>query len=105
MTSVTMVDAAVLVEVATRCDDAAAGLRALLGGLLGRLESGRAAWQGEGGRTFDEVRAAWEDDQETLVAALADTAVMLRATAARYAATDDDAATGFAALFGAWTRT
>ncbi|MDP9798893.1 WXG100 family type VII secretion target [Catenuloplanes nepalensis] len=104
MTEATTVDPAALVGVATTCDDAAAGLRTLLGGMLTRLDDGRAAWQGEGGTAFGELRAAWARDQESLVAALTGTAAMLRATAAAYVAADDDAAVHLAGLFGAWSR-
>lgn len=104
MTEATTVDPAALVGVATRCDDAAAELRTLLGGLLARLDAGRAAWQGAGGTAFGELHAAWARDQETLVAALTDAAVKLRATAAAYVATDDDAAVELAGVFGAWVR-
>ncbi|GAB7040887.1 MULTISPECIES: WXG100 family type VII secretion target [Catenuloplanes] len=104
MTETTTVDPAALAGAAARCDDAATELRALLDGMLARLDSGRAAWRGAGGTAFEELRAAWAHDQETLVAALTGTAVLLRATAAAYVAADDDAAVELAALFGAWGR-
>ncbi|GAB7048923.1 WXG100 family type VII secretion target [Catenuloplanes indicus] len=104
MTETTTVDPAALAGAAARCDDAAAELRTLLGGLLDRLDAGRAAWQGDGGTAFEELRATWAEDQETLLAALTDAAVMLRSTAAAYVAADDDAAVALAGLFGAWGR-
>ncbi|MDR7279682.1 WXG100 family type VII secretion target [Catenuloplanes atrovinosus] len=100
MTEETTVDPAVLAGMAARCDDAAGRMRALLRG----WDAGGAAWRGAGGRAFDDARADWEREREALVDALTQAAVLLRATAARYVAADDDAGADLAGLFGVWTR-
>ncbi|MFI5839614.1 WXG100 family type VII secretion target [Catenuloplanes sp. NPDC051500] len=99
MADVTTVDVAALVGAAVRCEEAAARLRALLDGVRAAWpgRGGSTVWQGRGGEAFEEVRRGWAAEQEALVSALAETGVLLRATAARYVATDDGAAWQIAA--------
>jgi WXG100 family type VII secretion target len=94
MTETTTVDVTAMVNAALRCEEAADRLRALLDEVR---ERARAVWRGGGGTAFEEVHRAWADDQESLVGALAETGTLLRATAARYAATDERAAWRIAA--------
>jgi WXG100 family type VII secretion target len=94
MTNVTTVDLTALVSAAARCEEAAGRLRVLLDGVRERAP---ATWRGNGGDAFEEVRRAWVADQEALAGALTGTGTLLRATAARYAATDEGAAWQIAA--------
>ena len=56
------------------------------------LEILRSAWQGHGGRSFEEVKQAWAADQRTLHRALAETAVAIRTAGRGYTTSDTDAA-------------
>ncbi|WP_198153782.1 WXG100 family type VII secretion target [Catenuloplanes japonicus] len=90
----TTVDTTALVSAAVRCEETAARLRTLLDGLRTHITP---VWRGGGGDAFAQTRQAWADDQEALAGTLAETGAMLRATAARYAAADQDAAWRIAA--------
>lgn len=94
MTETTTVDVTAMVNAALRCEETAVRLRALLDEVR---ERARAVWRGAGGTAFEEAHRAWADDQESLIGALTETGTLLRAAAARYAATDDRAAWRIAA--------
>lgn len=93
----THVDAAVMRQTAARFDEVGRGLEAMLNNLMAELEALRGAWQGAGGRSFQEVRAQWAADQRAIQQALAETAAALRASGTGYDATDVQAAGRIAA--------
>ena len=90
--SSTQAEAAVMAQVAARFDDVQASLRSTLTNLLREVESVRADWQGSGGDSFQQVTAAWGNDQRRLLAALAETATAIRTAGRVYTAADDSAA-------------
>ena len=90
--SSTQAQAAVMAQVAARFDDVQASLRSTLTNLLREVESVRADWQGSGGDSFQQVTAAWGNDQQRLLTALAETATAIRTAGRVYTAADDSAA-------------
>jgi WXG100 family type VII secretion target len=82
---------------AARFDEVNRELDAMLKGLLAELEVLRGAWQGAGGRTFEQVKTQWAADQAAIHRSLAETAAAIRSAGQSYAATDDQAAGRMAA--------
>jgi WXG100 family type VII secretion target len=79
-------------ETAARFDNVNADLQRMLRHLMGELEGLQTAWQGRGGRSFDQVKVQWSSDQQKLNQALSETAEAIRKAAGAYASTDDSAA-------------
>ena len=92
MANQTEAQAAVMETTARTFEQANQELEAMLSRLLNELEILRSAWQGHGGRSFEEVKQAWAGDQRTLHKALAETAVAIRTAGRGYTTTDTDAA-------------
>ena len=90
--SSTQAQAAVMAQVAARFDDVQASLRSTLTNLLREVESVRSDWQGSGGDSFQQVTAAWGNDQRRLLTALAETSTAIRTAGRVYTAADDSAA-------------
>jgi WXG100 family type VII secretion target len=90
--SSTQAEAAVMARVATRFEDVQASLNATLTSLMREVESVRSDWQGSGGSSFQQVAAAWGEDQNRLLLALRETATAIRTAGRVYTATDDSAA-------------
>ena len=90
--STTQAQAAVMESTARRFEQANQQLASTLSRLLGDLEALRTAWQGAGGRSFEEVKRAWAEDQRVLSNALAETATAIRTAGRRYEAVDGAAA-------------
>ena len=67
-------------------------LRRTLNNLMAELDEMRTAWQGAGGRSFEQVRQEWARDQATLNEALGATADALRGASRNYTASDSNAA-------------
>jgi WXG100 family type VII secretion target len=88
----TQAQAAVMEQVAGRFDDVQRSLQTTLTNLMREVESVRAAWQGRGGASFEQVTLAWAEDQGRLLRALAETAGAIRTAGRIYTATDDGAA-------------
>jgi WXG100 family type VII secretion target len=93
----TEAEAVVLERTAARFDQVNRDLEAMLKGLMTQLEALRGAWQGAGGRSFEQVKTQWADDQAAIQRTLAQTAAALRATGQGYDAADGQAATRLAA--------
>jgi WXG100 family type VII secretion target len=87
----TAAEAAQLAQVSKKFEDGAAGLQKMLTDLMGRLEVTQTAWQGRAGRSFGEVKRAWEADQRTLVRALTDTSAAIATAGKTFDSTDDEA--------------
>lgn len=88
----TRADAAVMRQTAARFDEVSRDLEAMLSGLLTELAALQSAWQGAGGRSFQQVQAQWAADQRAIQQALAETATALRASGTGYDAADAQAA-------------
>jgi WXG100 family type VII secretion target len=88
----TEAEAAVLERTAAQFDQVNRDLEGMLKGLMSQLEVLRDAWQGAGGRSFEQVKTQWADDQMAIHRTLAETSAALRAAGRGYDAADDQAA-------------
>ncbi|MDQ7908383.1 WXG100 family type VII secretion target [Phytohabitans sp. ZYX-F-186] len=93
----TEAEAAVLERTAAKFDQVNRDLDAMLKALMSQLEVLRGAWQGAGGRSFEQVKTEWADDQAAIQRTLGETAAALRAAGRGYDAADDQAAGRLAA--------
>jgi WXG100 family type VII secretion target len=93
----TQAQAAVLESTAKKFDQANQELDGMLSRLLNELDILRTAWQGHGGRSFEEVKRAWADDQRALHRALGETATAVRTAGRSYTTSDTEAADRVAA--------
>ena len=92
MASQTQAQAAVLESTAGRFERAGHELDGMLSRLLGELEVLRTGWRGHGGRSFEEVKRAWAEDQRALHRALGETAGAIRTAGRGYTTSDTTAA-------------
>ena len=67
-------------------------LQSMLNTLMSELSVLQTAWQGAGGRSFEQVKQAWERDQKAIQQALLETATAIRTSGQQYTASDDEAA-------------
>ena len=67
-------------------------LQSMLTTLMGRLTGLQSAWQGVGGKAFEQVKMQYEADQKALSAALTETASAIRSAGISYSASDSEAA-------------
>ncbi|GAA4693053.1 WXG100 family type VII secretion target [Phytohabitans rumicis] len=99
----TQAEAAVLERTAAKFDEVNRELEAMLKGLMAELEVLRSAWQGAGGRSFEQVKSQWVRDQAGIQQSLAETAAAIRTAGRGYEATDSQAASRVAATGGGIT--
>ncbi|GAA2386007.1 WXG100 family type VII secretion target [Dactylosporangium salmoneum] len=92
MAQTTQAQQAELNSAAQRFEQVNAELQSMLNTLMRELEVTRAGWQGAGGRSFEQVKAAFNNDQGVLNRNLMDTAEGLRTAGQNYNATDTEAA-------------
>ena len=67
-------------------------LQQMLSQLMGRLSGLQTAWQGVGGKAFEQVKTQYEADQKALSGALTETASAIRTAGISYTASDSEAA-------------
>ena len=67
-------------------------LQSMLNVLMSELSVLQTAWRGAGGRSFEQVKQAWERDQKAIQQALLETANAIRTSGQQYTSTDADAA-------------
>ena len=91
----TQAQSAVMTQTADKFDQVNQSLQAMLKTLLGELEGLRSQWQGAGGRSFEQVKIAWSEDQTALHGLLAETAQAIRTSGQHYSTTDTSAADRF----------
>jgi WXG100 family type VII secretion target len=84
-----------MAQTAGRFEQASASLASMLNRLMQELEILQTQWVGAGGRSFEQVKQAWAEDQARLQRALAETANAIRTSGRVYAATDEQAAGRF----------
>lgn len=72
-------------------------LQGMLTRLMSELEVLQTAWQGAGGRSFTQVKQAWQQDQQAIQRALQETATAIRTSGQQYSASDSEAANRVAA--------
>lgn len=66
-------------------------LQGMLTRLMNELQALQSAWQGAGGKSFEQVKQAYEGNQKKLSEALRETATAIRTSGKQYTATDEDA--------------
>lgn len=81
-----------MARTAARFDQVNQALDTMLTRLMAELDVLRSEWQGAGGRTFDQTRHLWAEDQRRLHRALAGTATAIRTAGRDYTVSDVDAA-------------
>ena len=89
----TQAEAAVMQQTAAKFDQVDQSLQAMLSGLLAELEVLQQAWRGAGGRSFEQVKQQWSQDQAALHRALRETADAIRTAGQHYDVSDSEAAT------------
>lgn len=87
----TTAQAVVMERTAAQFEQVNVGLQKMLGDMMGQLERLRSEWQGQGGRSFEQVKQNWAENQRRMHTALAETATAIRTAGRRYEATDAEA--------------
>lgn len=95
--SQTQAEAAVMQQTAARFEQADQSLQSMLTGLMTELETLQQAWRGAGGRSFEQVKQQWSQDQAAMQRALRETAAAIRTAGRQYDVSDSDAASRVAA--------
>ncbi|SBT69247.1 WXG100 family type VII secretion target [Micromonospora sediminicola] len=90
--SQTQAEAAVMQQTAGRFEQVDQSLQTMLSGLMAELEVLQQAWRGAGGRSFEQVKQQWAQDQATLQRALRETATAIRTAGRHYDVSDTEAA-------------
>ena len=91
--SETQAEAAVMEQTAARFEQVNDSLQTMLNSLMSELEVLQRAWQGLGGRSFEQVKTQWAQDQRAMSAALAETATAIRSSGVGYSTTDSEEGT------------
>jgi WXG100 family type VII secretion target len=90
--SQTQAEAAVMQQTAAKFEQVDQSLQTMLTGLLAELEVLQQAWRGAGGRSFEQVKQQWAQDQAALQRALRETATAIRTAGQQYDVSDTEAA-------------
>ncbi|MFE9915388.1 WXG100 family type VII secretion target [Micromonospora sp. NPDC005553] len=90
--SQTKAEAAAMQQTAAKFEQVDQSLQSMLTGLLAELEVLQQAWRGAGGRSFEQVKQQWSQDQAALHRALRETAGAIRTAGRQYHASDDEVA-------------
>ncbi|MEU7798614.1 WXG100 family type VII secretion target [Micromonospora arborensis] len=90
--SQTQAEAAVMQQTAAKFEQVDESLQSMLTGLLAELQVLQQAWRGAGGRSFEQVKQQWSQDQAALHRALRETAGAIRTAGRQYDVSDDEAA-------------
>jgi WXG100 family type VII secretion target len=90
--SQTQAEAAVMQSTAAKFEQVDQSLQSMLSGLMSELEVLQTAWRGAGGRSFEQVKQQWAQDQAAMQRALRETAGAIRTAGQQYDTTDSDAA-------------
>ncbi len=89
--SQTQAEAAVMEQTATKFESVDQSLQSMLSSLMGQLEVLQSAWRGAGGRSFEQVKQQWSQNQEQIHRALRETATAIRTSGQQYDASDTEA--------------
>ncbi|HCT80331.1 MAG TPA: WXG100 family type VII secretion target [Micromonosporaceae bacterium] len=87
----TAAEAAVMESAAGKFESVNESLQGMLTRLMNELQALQSAWQGAGGKSFEQVKQAYEGNQKKLSEALRETATAIRTSGKQYTATDEDA--------------
>lgn len=89
--SQTQAEAAVMQQTAAKFEQVDQSLQTMLSQLLNELEVLQQAWRGAGGRSFEQVKQQWSQDQSALHRALRETAQAIRTSGTQYDVSDSEA--------------
>lgn len=95
--SQTQAEAAVMQQTAQKFEQVDQSLQSMLSSMLSQLEVLQTQWRGAGGRSFEQVKQQWAQDQEAIHRALRETATAIRTSGTQYDASDSDASSRVAA--------
>lgn len=98
--STTQTQTELMERTAVKVEQVNQALDAMLKRLMSELDVLKSQWQGAGGRTFDETRREWANDQARIHRALAETAHAIRTAGRHYTASDTEAASRVRATRG-----
>ncbi|KAB1129365.1 WXG100 family type VII secretion target [Micromonospora sp. DSM 115977] len=90
--SQTQAEAAVMQQTAAKFEQVDQSLQSMLSSLMAELEVLQQAWRGAGGRSFEQVKQQWAQDQAALQRALRETAGAVRTAGRHYDVSDAEAA-------------
>lgn len=93
----TQAEAAVMQQTAQKFEQVDQSLQSMLSSLLSELEVLQTAWKGAGGRSFEQVKQQWAQDQRAIGQALRETASAIRTSGQQYEASDSEAQSRIAA--------
>jgi WXG100 family type VII secretion target len=79
-------------QTAARFEQVDESLQSMLTNLMAELAVLQTAWRGAGGRSFEQVKQQWSQDQAAMQRALRETAGAIRTAGRQYEASDGDAA-------------
>ena len=94
--SQTQAQAAVMRQTADKFEQVDQSLQSMLSGMMAELEALQHAWRGAGGRSFEQVKQQWAQDQAAMQRALRETATAIRTAGQQYEASDSEAASRIA---------
>jgi ESAT-6 family protein len=87
----TAAEAQVMESTAGKFEQVRDGLGSMLSRLMNELEVLQTAWQGQAGRSFTQVKEAYQANQKKLETALGETANAIRTSGRQYTSTDEEA--------------
>lgn len=96
--SQTQAESAVMQQTARKFEQVDESLQSMLSRLMNELEGLQTAWQGAGGRSFTQVKQAWQQNQTTIQRALRETASAIRTSGQHYDTSDSEAASRVGAV-------
>lgn len=96
--SQTQAQAAVMQQTAARFEQVDESLQSMLTNLMAELAVLQTAWRGAGGRSFEQVKQQWSQDQAAMQRALRETAGAIRTAGRQYEASDSDAVSRIATI-------
>ena len=83
-------------QTAARFEQVDQSLQSMLTSLMAELAVLQTAWRGAGGRSFEQVKMQWSQDQAAIQQALRETAGAIRTAGHQYDASDAEAASRIA---------
>lgn len=98
--SQTQAQSAVMEQTASKFESTNGDLQTMLRNLLNQLEALQGAWEGQGSRSFHNVKQKWADDQTKLQNALLETAGAIRSSGRNYDSTDSEASSRMNSISG-----
>ncbi|MBY8871881.1 WXG100 family type VII secretion target [Micromonospora sp. PLK6-60] len=87
----TQAEAVVMQQTAAKFEQVDQSLQSMLSSLMAELEVLQQAWRGAGGRSFEQVKQQWSQDQAALHRALRETATAIRTAGRQYDVSDSEA--------------